>query len=263
MNENPPTSLIASVTPSKSPGGCRPDTGPVRPARLLVREEGQHDVARGLAAGAHPLPYDREGHRVHVLHVDGAPAPDTAVRDLPGERVVRPVGRVGRDHVGVPVDEQGGPGGVLALDARDGGSAALVRLEDLRLETDLGELLRHVLGGEPLTGARVVAVVAGVDPDQVTTEVHDLLLGVPDADGLARAALAHAASFRCRCGAPSHPPAPTSHTQGRASPVTHRSQPSGRDRAPSNVCYGFPRRNGHGPARQTPCPGGGMADALA
>ena len=148
----------------------------VRAAGLLVGEEGEHDVARGLAAAAQPVAYDRQRHRVHVLHVDGAAAPHAAVGDLAGEGVVGPVRRVGRYDVGVAVDEQRGPGRVLALDPGHGRGAARVRLEDLRLEPHLGELLGDVLGGLALARARVVAVVAGVDPDQLAAEVDDLVL---------------------------------------------------------------------------------------
>ena len=41
----------------------------------------------GTYAGALPLAHDREHHRVEVLHVDRAAAPEVAVADLAGERV--------------------------------------------------------------------------------------------------------------------------------------------------------------------------------
>ncbi|GES33176.1 hypothetical protein San01_56640 [Streptomyces angustmyceticus] len=158
-------------------------------ARLLVREERQHDVARRLAAGAQPVADDGQRHRVHVLHVDRAPSPEAAVGDLAGERVVGPVVGVGRHDVGVPVDEQAGPRAVLALDPGDRRGPALVGLEDLRFEAHLGELLRDVLGGGPLPRARVVAVVAGVHPDQIPAEVDHLVL---TGDRTGRLRLAHA-----------------------------------------------------------------------
>ena len=80
------------------------------PPGLLVGGEREHDVAGGLAALAQPLADDGQHHRVHVLHVDRAAAPDAAVGDLAGERVVPPVGGVGGHDVEVAVDEQGGPG---------------------------------------------------------------------------------------------------------------------------------------------------------
>ena len=106
-----------------------------------------------------------------------APRPQTQPSAIsPENGWCGPVVGVGRDDVGVPVDQQRGPRRVLALDPGHGGGAALVRLEDLRLEAHLGELLRHVLGGGPLARPRVVAVVAGVDPDQLTAQVDDLVL---------------------------------------------------------------------------------------
>ena len=86
-------------------------------AGLLVGGEGEHDVAGRLALLAQALADDRQHHRVHVLHVDRAAAPDAVVGDLAGEGVVLPVFGVGRDDVEVTVDEQGGPGPVLAFDA--------------------------------------------------------------------------------------------------------------------------------------------------
>ena len=52
------------------------------------------------------------------------------------------------------------------------------------------------LGGRALAGPRVVAVVAGVDPDQVAAEVHDLVLA---RHRPLRARLAHAAHSHDRC----------------------------------------------------------------
>lgn len=107
-----------------------------------------------------------------------------------------PVDGVGRYDVQMAVDEQRGPGRVLALDPGHRGGAAGVRLVDLRLQPDLGELLGDPFGGLALAGAGVVAVVAGVEPDQLAAEVHDLVLA---GDGPGRARLAHDASSRCHC----------------------------------------------------------------
>ena len=92
------------------------------------------------------------------------------------ERVVAPVRRVGRDDVQVAVDQQGGPAPVLALDSGDHAGALGVRLQDRRLQAHLGQLRGDVLGGLALTGARVVARVGGVDPDQVAADADDLVL---------------------------------------------------------------------------------------
>ena len=111
---------------------------------------------------------------------------------------------------------------VLALDPGHRGGAALVRLEDLRLQPHLGELLGDVLGRLALARARVVAVVAGVDPDQVAAEVDDLVLAGDAVAASVRARLAHAASSHCRrwwspaSSSPVRPP----HPKARPRPVT-------------------------------------------
>ena len=145
-------------------------------ARLLVGGEREHDVAGRLAPLAHPLPDDREDHRVHILHVDRAAPPHAPVGDLPGERVERPVAGVGRHHVQVPVDKQGRAAPVRALDPGHQAGALGVRLKHRRLQADLAEQPRHVLRGPPLARPRVVARVGRVDPDQVPADVDNLIL---------------------------------------------------------------------------------------
>ena len=154
---------------------------PVGAAGLLVGQEGQHHVARRAAALAHPLPDARRA--------SSRPCPSCPRRR--GPRRSRPVispengctcqsGRVGRDHIQVPVDEQGGPGRVLARDPGDDAGPALIRLEDGRLEADVGEQSGDVFGGLAFAGAGVVAPVGGVDPDQVAAQGGDLVLrGLP------------------------------------------------------------------------------------
>ena len=112
-------------------------------------------------------------HRVHVLHVDGAAAPDVAVPDLAGERVDRPLAGVGRHDVEVAVDQQRRPAAVGALDAGDRRCAARRGLDDLRLDADLVELGGHPFGGRPLGMGRV----GGVDADEVDEQIGDLVLG--------------------------------------------------------------------------------------
>ncbi len=92
------------------------EAGSVDRTVLLVGGVGDHDVPPRPDPGARPGAYDGQHHRVHVLHVDGAAAPDHAVADLAGEGVHAPVGGVGRDHVEVAVDKEGIGGGVGALD---------------------------------------------------------------------------------------------------------------------------------------------------
>ncbi len=135
-------------------------------AGLLVGHERQHDVARRLAAAARAhSPDDGERHRVHVLHVDRAAAPDAAVDDLAGERVDRPVGGVGRHDVEVAVDQQRrrGCGPRPRSGRRRWRGPAPTRGSSARCPTS-ASLLGDVLGGRPL---RRWPGLDGVDPDQV------------------------------------------------------------------------------------------------
>jgi hypothetical protein len=142
-------------------------------AGLLVGQEGQHDVTpRPAPLAQHPA-HDGQRHRVHVLHVHGAAAPDQAVLHVAAEGVHAPVPRVRRDHVQMAVHEQRVGGGIDSLEASDDGGAALLGLEDLRLETGLGELLRDVLRGRALRFDRV----RRVDADQVGQEADHLAVG--------------------------------------------------------------------------------------
>jgi len=69
----------ASVTPSKRPGVVvHQVAGTVRTTRLLVGQGKARTTSRGGAGGplTQALADDGEDHRVHILHVDGAAAPD-------------------------------------------------------------------------------------------------------------------------------------------------------------------------------------------
>ena len=145
-------------------------------AVLLVRGEGQHDVAARAAALAGPGPDDRQHHRVHVLHVDRAAPPDHPVADLTGERVHRPVGGLGGHHVQMAVDQQGVGVRIRPGDAGHHVGAAGSRLDQPRLDARLGQPLGHVLRGGPL-GAVPAAAVGGVDPDQLRGEADHLVQG--------------------------------------------------------------------------------------
>ena len=145
-------------------------------AGLLIRGKGEHDVAGRLALLAQALADDRQHHRVHVLHVDRAAAPDAVVGDLAGEGVDLPVFGVGRDDVEMTVDEQSGPVPVFAFEACDHAGALGMRLQDRGLQAGLGEPGGYVFGGLPLARARMVPWVRGVDPDQVAADVDDLIL---------------------------------------------------------------------------------------
>ena len=173
----PPTSPTASVTPSNSSGWLvHQEAGAPGAPGFLVGGEREHDVAGRRPVFAQPLAHHREHHRVHVLHVDRAAAPHAAIRDLPGEWVVPPVRRAGRHHVQVTVHQQARPFAVPTADPGHHAGSLGMRFQDRRLEAYLGQQAGHVFGGQPLAGARVVAGVRRVDPDQVTADVHNLVL---------------------------------------------------------------------------------------
>ena len=72
---------------------------------LLVGEEGDDEVPRRSPALPCPAAEHGQDHGIHVLHVHRAPAPDAAVDDLAAERVHRPLGGFGRNHVEMAVHE--------------------------------------------------------------------------------------------------------------------------------------------------------------
>jgi hypothetical protein len=150
---------------------------PVRavvPAGLLVRGEHQHDRPPRPCSGPLTGTDDRQHHRVEVLHVDRAAAPDAAVLDLAGERVDGPVRGLRGHDVEVAVDEQRLGGRVGALPAGGERRTAGRRLVQLRRDADVGQLRGDVLRRLPLARPGTVAVVGGVDPDQIAAQLHDL-----------------------------------------------------------------------------------------
>ena len=153
------------------------DLRAVAPARLLVGGEAEHHLAVrgriGRRAGAH----DAEQHRVEVLHVDRAAAPDLAVLDLAGERVDLPVRRLGGYDVEVAVEQQGRPA-VATAPARHDVGPPRPALDDLGLDADLVEQRGDVLGRLALPRTVVGAVVGRVDPDEVLAQLDDLRGGV-------------------------------------------------------------------------------------
>jgi hypothetical protein len=66
---------------------------------LFVARGEEEDVAPGLEAFALELDQRRDEGRQIVLHVARAAAPDIAVLDHRAERIARPVGGFGLDHV--------------------------------------------------------------------------------------------------------------------------------------------------------------------
>ena len=140
-----------------------------RAARLLVRDEPEDEIPRWHHAVAPEPAGHRDHHRVHVLHVDRPAAPHVAVLHRSGERVHRPLRRLGRHHVEVPVHEQGPAFAVRPREpAEDVRPAGRARVEHLHLVPDLGELPRDVLRRLPLPDRAVgLAGVGGVDRDEL------------------------------------------------------------------------------------------------
>ena len=115
---------------------------PSRPedaARLLVREHRDDHVPRGTPPLPRHLSDDREDHRVHVLHVDRATAPEQPIALLPAERVDLPVARLGGNHVEVPMEHERVQGRILAGQSHDDVRPAGCRLVVLGVEPDLRE----------------------------------------------------------------------------------------------------------------------------
>ena len=75
-------------------------------AVLLVREERDDEVTGRLLPRLGKVAECGQDHRIHVLHVDGTPAPQQAVADLAAEGVDAPVGSDRRHNVEVAVHDQ-------------------------------------------------------------------------------------------------------------------------------------------------------------
>ena len=106
-----PADLADPLGAALEPAGMVVDepAGALSTAGLLVGDEGKDEITGRRAPRARPVADDREGHRVHVLHVDRAAAPEASVADLSGERVDRPVVLLSRYDVQMPVNEQRRP----------------------------------------------------------------------------------------------------------------------------------------------------------
>ncbi len=150
-------------------------TGAQDSASLLVGHKGENQVTRWAAAGPDKITNDREGHCVHVLHVDGAPAPQAAVEDLAREGMHPPVRRIRRYHVEMTVDEQRRPARVSPFDPGDDAGTARLGFQHGRIKADLGELGGNILGDGPLV-AVTAPPVHRVDPQQVPADLHNLIL---------------------------------------------------------------------------------------
>ncbi len=145
---------------------------------LLVGEEREHEVARRARAGAGHLAQDGEQHRVHVLHVRRPATPQAPVGDLARERVDLPVRGAGGTTSRWPCSSSAPLRGAALVPRHPHHDVAAAGepLDVLRLQPDLVEQFGDVLGGDAFARAGTVAVVRGVDADEVAAEVEDLVL---------------------------------------------------------------------------------------
>ena len=177
-----------------------------RACRRPPRRRGSRGRRRAAACGPRGAicADERQHHRVHVLHVDGAAAPDAAVGDLAGERVVpsSPAASAGTTSRW-PCTSSAGAAGVLALEPRPRGWSGPARDSKISGSSPTsascaGDVLRR----RPLPRPAAVAVVGRVDPDQVAADLDDLVLRARDVG----AGLGHGASYGWRGDARPSPP---------------------------------------------------------
>ena len=149
--------------------------GPQQTAGLLVGEEDDHEIARGELAGPRQVSNDREDHRVHPLHVDRSPPPDTPVPDFRAEGVDLPVGSLSRHDVEMAVDAQGRSFAICAGNADRDAHPARGGFVGRGLQPHLTQSVDHVRCSLRLARPRTVAEVAGVDADQVPAQLDHLI----------------------------------------------------------------------------------------
>ena len=151
--------------------------GAVGAAGFLVGEEREDDVALGLFAGPGEAAQDGQDHGVHVLHVHGAAAPDQAVLQFAAERVHCPLVLQGGHHVEVAVDHQGTGGRIFTGHPGDHVGAAGRGFENFGGESHFFDQAGRVFGGRALPRTGSVAVVRGVDPDEVLADPDNFIFG--------------------------------------------------------------------------------------
>ena len=174
---NPPTSPIASVTPSNRSGcSCTRNLAPQLPPASSSAVNASTTSRSGLRPSR--IRFLTTARTIASMSfMSTAPRPHTHPSAIsPANGSQPPVDRVGRHDVQVTVDEEGGAAPVGAFDAGDQAGPLRVRLEHGGLDADLAEQARHVLGGPSLARAGVVPRVGRVDPDQVSADVDDLIL---------------------------------------------------------------------------------------
>ena len=75
------------------------------------------------------------------------------------------------------MDQQRRARRILARDPGDDAGPARMGLQDLRLDPGLGQERRDVFGRLTLARTRMITGVTGVDPDQVTADRDNLVVG--------------------------------------------------------------------------------------
>ncbi len=178
--QKPPTSLIASVQPSKT-SGCSStiQCEPLRAAGLLVGEEARRPRRAAVRCPVRMRWRTAASIIASMSFMSTAPRPQTQPsRSSPANGSHRPVGGVRRHDVEVSVHAQSAgrsrsaPGSRTATLTRPGSlSKAAARARPPAAGR------RRTRRGRRLPGAAAVPVVAGVDPDQLLADPDDLVLG--------------------------------------------------------------------------------------
>ena len=193
---------------------------------LLIGKEPENEVTRRFQTRSCEMADIGQHHGVHILHVDRTSPPDAAVPQLRGERIHLPVNGIGRHDIEVSMNGQSRTASIRSVDTHKDTGAPGCALDVQGVEPDLGELPHHVLGTRPLAGAGTVPRVARVDPDQIAADTSNFGL--------------------------------------RSRGVSHALNPSSRFGCGPSCVLSFPLVAGASTSTcRSPCPGGGMADALA
>jgi len=133
----------------------------MRTAGFLIGDAGEDEVALERDALFLEPRDDQRAHDRHVLHVDGAAAPDVAVVDLAAKRRMLPALRLGLDDVEMR-GQQERRLLARAFEPRDD-VLPLGRLADqLRRKPASRQQVRQIFGGRRLVAGRV----GGVDSNE-------------------------------------------------------------------------------------------------
>src|SRR5450631_765303 len=144
---------------------------------LLIGEEAEDQVTWWLQARSCEMAEIGQDHGVHILHIDRATPPDTAVPDLGGEGIHLPVGCVRRHHVQVSMDRQSRTSPVRTLNADKDIGAPWCALDIPWIEPEPDKLLHDVRCAGSLARAGTIAVVAGVDLDEIAADADNFSFG--------------------------------------------------------------------------------------